>query len=287
LAYSSTQAVVDALSRAAAEPAGLPLFGAKPFSLFTASAPAKKAAQHCKEEGFLRVVRTENRGKRSREFCAITEKGLAYLLSLVSPKQVLDDLVRTLHSHQAQVGELVATARRWQADLDALKAAAEKVLTRLGRGPWAVDRVNGNAGGCNGTGSGPQPRSDSDLSTPQGPRLQADALLAPIQHWHQSGASGDCPLPELFRRTGRDAGSFSIGQFHDELRRLHGQEQIYLHPWTGPLHEIPEPAYALLVGHEIAYYASIRNEPRAPLVTLSAAKGLRQHAEGDSSLRSE
>ena len=52
--------------------------------------------------------------------------------------------------------------------------------------------------------------------------------------------------------------SLTIGQFHDSLRRLHEMEKIYLHPWTGPLYEIPEPACALLVGHEVAYYASVR-----------------------------
>ena len=44
----------------------------------------------------------------------------------------------------------------------------------------------------------------------------------------------------------------------DGLRKLHQQEQIYLHPWTGPLYDLPEPALALLVGHEVAYYASRR-----------------------------
>ncbi len=39
---------------------------------------------------------------------------------------------------------------------------------------------------------------------------------------------------------------------------MHQAGRIYVHPWTGPLHELPEPAYALLVGHEIAYYASLR-----------------------------
>ena len=38
----------------------------------------------------------------------------------------------------------------------------------------------------------------------------------------------------------------------------HDLGKIYLHPWTGPLYDIPEPPYALLIGHEIAYYASIR-----------------------------
>jgi hypothetical protein len=65
-------------------------------------------------------------------------------------------------------------------------------------------------------------------------------------------------LPELFRRL-RDAyPSLTVGQFHDRLRLLHRGEKIYLHPWTGPLYELPEPACALLVGHEIAYYASLR-----------------------------
>jgi hypothetical protein len=50
----------------------------------------------------------------------------------------------------------------------------------------------------------------------------------------------------------------TIGQFHDGLRRLHDGATIYLHPWTGPLYELPEPRFALLVGHEIAYYASSR-----------------------------
>jgi len=29
-------------------------------------------------------------------------------------------------------------------------------------------------------------------------------------------------------------------------------------PWTGPLYDLPEPHFALLVGHEVAYYASSR-----------------------------
>ena len=50
----------------------------------------------------------------------------------------------------------------------------------------------------------------------------------------------------------------SVGLFHDALRQLHEDHQVYLHPWTGPLYALPEPAFALLVGHEVAYYASIR-----------------------------
>ena len=50
----------------------------------------------------------------------------------------------------------------------------------------------------------------------------------------------------------------TVGRFHDALRQLYEMNRVYLHPWTGPLYEIPEPLYALLAGHEIAYYASPR-----------------------------
>ena len=74
-----------------------------------------------------------------------------------------------------------------------------------------------------------------------------------------SGAAGeDCPLPELYRSLSLLDAPPSIGEFHDCLRKLHADGTLYLHPWTGPLYALPEPAYALLAGHNIAYYASVR-----------------------------
>lgn len=80
-----------------------------------------------------------------------------------------------------------------------------------------------------------------------------------LQRWQQSGVSDDCPLPQLYRQICPAIPDMTIGRFHDELRRLHDFGQIYLHPWTGPLYEVPEPAYALLVGHLVAYYASLKD----------------------------
>jgi len=85
-----------------------------------------------------------------------------------------------------------------------------------------------------------------------------DILLAELTRWHSAGASEDCPLPHLFKATRNAKLNGTIGQFHDALRQLHDEGKIYLHPWTGPLYDIPEPPYTLLIGHEIAYYASIR-----------------------------
>jgi hypothetical protein len=241
LADKSTSLILEALSRAVADPGGMPLHGNKKApGLFAATATARQLAQRCKEEGLLRVVLGDGRGKNVGERCALTEKGIDFLLSQLSPKQVLEDLVRTLQEQQTQVGELVATARQWQAGLEALTTYVEKVLRESQRPKLA----NGTAGMPALSGNG------------------SEAWLAMVNtvlsQWHDIAAGTDCPLPELFRKA-RDANApLTIGHFHDGLRQLHEQERIYLHPWTGPLYEIPEPAYALLLGHEVVYYASTR-----------------------------
>jgi hypothetical protein len=87
-----------------------------------------------------------------------------------------------------------------------------------------------------------------------------DAILARLADWAASAAAGqDCPLPELYRRLTTRELPPSIGGFHDSLRLLHAQHRMYLHPWTGPLYALPEPVYALLVGHNVAYYASLKS----------------------------
>lgn len=100
------------------------------------------------------------------------------------------------------------------------------------------------------------------------PRLVLEALVRPILTYlkrrQDAGALADCPLPEMYRHIQSSCPSLTVGQYHDLLRRLHAEAALYLHPWTGPLYEMPEPALALLVGHEVAYYASLRmQEPLA------------------------
>jgi len=236
LADKSTPLVLEALGRAAADPEGLPLHGGKSApGLFAGSPAAKQAAQRCKDEGLLRSVRTETRGKTAVEFCAITQKGLTFLLSQVSPKQVLEDFIRTLDARRGQIDQLRDVASRIRESLDGLHATATIVLSKI-----ATPAPVGLESSRNGS------ESFSNLIT------------AHLARWHESGQSGDRPLPELFRQVKQASPQLTIGDFHDVLRKLHEHERIYLHPWTGPLHELPEPAIALMIGHEIAYYASIR-----------------------------
>ena len=91
----------------------------------------------------------------------------------------------------------------------------------------------------------------------------AETVRKALVNWRETQALGDCPLPELLRRVRAAKPRTTLGQFHDALRRLSEDRVVALHPWTGPLYEIPEPAAALLAGHEIAYYADLC-EPSSP-----------------------
>jgi len=84
--------------------------------------------------------------------------------------------------------------------------------------------------------------------------------LAPtiLAHLAERRGPTDCTLPELFRVLSVLNPAPSIGEFHDCLRTLYADGAITLPAWTAPLYQIPEPQLALLVGHGIAYYASLR-----------------------------
>jgi hypothetical protein len=242
LVDKSLQVLLEGLSRAAAEPEGLPLFGARNIpGLFQASVPARLAASRCRDEGYLQVVRSETRGKRVFEFCAITDKGLAYLVSQVSPKKVLEGLLEVLRARSIQAAQLIQTAQNWQTELEQIDVVLAKVLRQLqaqSSPPKVVLPANGSAELAKGDPWFP-------------------AALNYLRE-REDTSSSDCPLPELYRQAEGTATNLTLGLFHDGLRKLHQQEKIFLHPWTGPLYEIPEPPYALLIGHEIAYYASAR-----------------------------
>jgi hypothetical protein len=239
LADKLTHLLLDALGRAALAPGGLPLIGSKAApGLFPATALARQAARRARDEGYLRTVAADPKGKTDRGLCTATDQGLAYLLQQTSPKQVLEDLVRAVESRHGQVAEMIAAARQMQTGLEALKALLEQVLPQI-------------------TTPAAQP------AAPVVPPDWLDDLRAHLADWRDGGAAGDCPLPELYRRLRTAHPALTIGQFHDGLRQLHDGQQVYLHPWTGPLYAMPEPVCALLIGHEVAYYVSPRGMAQA------------------------
>ena len=255
MADKLTQQIVDALSKAAAEPFGLPLFASRAESgLFAAT--AKAACQKCLADRMLHVVRSETTGKSTRELYAPTDAGWEFLLASVNPKQVLEDFVRVLENRQGEVGELLATARQMADSLQGLKDAVARVLPQV-----SVNRIAAfsNDADCVNTfdvSSSPSRQKGTTALLDTIPAIDlTQRILVHLRDWADTANAGeDCPLPELFRGLA-DA---SLGEFHDCLRKLHAQGAIYLHPWTGPLYELPDPACALLVGHGVAYYASMK-----------------------------
>ena len=225
MADRSMQLLLDALTRAASAPAGLPLVGKN--ALFPATAAGKEAAQRCKDQRLLHVIRSEGKGKSSVEICRLTEQGMALLLEQTSPRQVLAGFIDALEARQNQLDALVAAARQTREELKELHAALTPVLACLAEPPAA-----------------PQ------ANIPE-------TILTHLDMWQAAGALDDLPLPELYERVNR-VSPLSIGQFHDALRTLIEAKQLYLHPWTGPLYALPQPQFALLVGHQVAYYASLR-----------------------------
>ncbi len=280
MADKSSQLVLNALTRAAAAASGLPWHGNKAApGLFPSNALGKQAAQRCRDEGHLCSLSPpvpSDAGSSAGptlavkvrpvlELCTITDKGLAYLLSQVSPRQVLEDMVRVLEQREGLVGQLVTLAQQARATFEGLKANVEKVLQQVRTNERPTAPVGGNGElkslfhdflqGPNGTYAGPPaPTPPADAPT----KVEA-ALLAHLAHWASAAHVEDCPLPELYRQAQAVCPSASIGEFHDALRRMHDAETIYLHPWGGPLYDMPEPLYALVIGHGVTYYASLRS----------------------------
>lgn len=273
MADKLTQTILDGLTRAASESTGLPLIASRSEpGLFPATTLGRAAAQKCQADGLLTVARTEARGRSNCEFLTLTDSGWEFLLARVNPKHVLEDFVRVLESRQGDVHGLLEVAKRMADSLDGLKDAVGRVLPQIEtatirrpepdpanaeceQGSYAHDFANGvveermnGTHGMNGTALLEAPVTEL-----------TGALLARLADWASSaGASEDCPLPELYRSLGTRDPAPTVGEFHDCLRMLHGRGKVYLHPWTGPLYSMPEPTYALLVGHNVAYYASIR-----------------------------
>jgi hypothetical protein len=242
-----TQQIVEALGKAAAEPLGLPLFAAKSEPGLFATG-AKAAAQKCLFDKLLHIVRTDTKGKNPRDLYAPTDAGWEYLLAAVNPKQVLEDFVRVLEERRGEVGELLVTARQMADSLQGLKDAVCRVLPQI-----SLNRIQT---------APPSDRLDSQRIGPSSDDL-AEVVLERLTEWTETANAGeDCPLPDLFCQVQRREPQASLGEFHDCLRSLHSRGEIYLHPWTGPLYELPDPSSALLAGHGVAYYASLRATPK-------------------------
>jgi hypothetical protein len=259
----ATNYILDALARAVAEPAGLPLFGTRTEAgLFPNVSAAKPVAQRCLDQGWLVPVSVdEPTGKGPELYCA-SEAGSNYLLEKNSPREILEDFVRLLEDRDEDVRLLVLQTQRMAQSLESLRGVVSAMLPQVSSDRLSVPHSSRDAS-----------RSSVAMATRTGTLVTVEELAGLLQtrlhDWHGQGKAQDCPLTELYHSLTMLNPVPSVGLFHDALRLLHTRGCVYLHPWTGPLYALPEPHLALLVGHEVAHYASLR-----PIRSMDLTRGI-------------
>jgi DNA-binding PadR family transcriptional regulator len=195
-------------------------------------------------DGLLEVVRTETKGKSIVDWVRLTPRGVEYLHDHQSPTRALYELRQTLRQNGDAIPiwlsemrsglksldeRLTAEAEQWTRRLDALTRSVEDVLRRIEEAApllpkelieqhaWSVDMVNY------------------------------------LERRKNSGAPGDCSLPELFGALTRQHPALSVSAFHEGLRHLHDRRVLRLQPATN-IADLPQPEYALFDDGQVLYF---------------------------------
>ena len=192
-------------------------------------------------EGLLETVRTETRGKIVTEWVRATPKAVGFVHDHDSPKSVLRELKEVLDATRAGVPAWMAEAKQELALLSTqFEVRGARDHDAAGR-PGRARRVRAAAG-----------RSRLPDSGRAGERRWCRG------RWTRSstsiertvtGATGDCPLPELFHAVRAKYADLTLPSFHDGLRRLNDVRAVRL----SESDEMSEPEYAMLVGDRLVY----------------------------------
>jgi hypothetical protein len=243
-----TEALVEALRQARAEPTEQPLFRtAKLGGLFTGRGSGAEAAARALAEGLLEVVRTEARGKTTTEWVRLTPQGVDFLHAHESPLEALRELQALLQTTREGVPGFLADMRQQLAALGT--RLSDDIARLLHRLDVLQERVE-------------QALRRADAAGPALPNGIADAVpwaleaLAYLDRRRTGGTPADCPLPELFAALRRRRQELSVTSFHDGLRRLAERRAVRLLPFAGPPGALPEPEFALLDGALVLYYVT-------------------------------
>ena len=181
------------------------------------------------------------------EWVRATPRAVGYVHDHDSPKTVLRELRDVLSTTRAGVPKWMEETRRELADLSRnLESRADAMLARLDdlarRVEAALRRAETSAPGVTGAVAGVVP--------------WAEAALEYLDRRTGAGSAGDCPLPELFHAVRERHPALTLPAFQDGLRRLHDVRAVRLTGATDAMWAVTEPEYALVVGGQLAYWAS-------------------------------
>lgn len=223
--------ILAGLAQSYSSPCEMPLHTtrAQP-GLFPTTAPGKAAAQAALQSNWLQALRTETKGKTVTTYVKLTEAGSSYLLGQTDPKPLLEQIQSRLLSEASNLQEVQSQIRSAFQAMELLRNRIEQLTTMVDQRQVVQTRVSVPA--------------------------WEDRMTEYLNKRQDARPAEDCPLPELYQQAKQLVPELSVGTFHDGLRRLHADRRIALQPWTGPLHDLPEPGLALLQGHSLAFYAS-------------------------------
>lgn len=240
-----TELLLDALKAAIAGPGEHRLFRlGRLAGLFPSRAgTSAEAAYLGVRQGLLETVRTETRGKLVVEWVKVTPKGVAFVHENDSPKSVLRELKDVLQATRDGVPVWMDAARAELAQLSArFEERAAGMLKRLDE---LTDRVE--AALRRAEAKAPAVAEPVSRLVP----WAVDALEY-LDHRTTGGATGDCPLPELFHAVRVKCPTLTLPEFQDGVRRLHDVRAVRLSPST----VMTEPEYAVVSDGKLMYAAS-------------------------------
>ena len=243
---SPQDVAVETLSRSLVDPTPRPLMGtrARPGIFVGSSQVVKAAAALCVENGWLAPTgEKQGKGKTAKDLYRITPAGIEYAL---------------------QHSEALTLLRELLGASDALREALRSIQGKLDEASQGLNAQNGVLGQLRERVSPPDLSAvlEAVAAVPASPVTVAhDNWLAAavdfLRGYRRRNPQQRCPLPELYRHVSR-SNSISIGRFHDGLRQLVREQRIALHPYTGPMYQLKDEQYALLLGQEIKFYADIK-----------------------------
>lgn len=239
-----TELLLEALKVAIATPGEHRLFRAGKLSgLFPArTGLAAEAALQAVRDGFLETTRTEAKGKLVTEWVRATPAAVGFVHENDSTRSVLRELKEVLQATQTGVPVWMAEAK---AELVALSASFETRAQAL------LSRLDDLARRCEAA----LRRAETTGFAVAEPVAQlvpwATEALAYLDRRSESGAAGDCTLPELFHALQIHFPDLALSAFHAGLKRLHDIRALRLFPKD----EMAEPEYAVVVDGRLMYSA--------------------------------
>lgn len=195
--------------------------------------------------GLIESTRSEIRGKLVVEWVQATTRAVGYVHEHDSPKSVLRELKVVLQATRDGVPVWMKEAKAEIADISyRFDRRANALLKRLDEVAERIDSVLRRA----------EAKAPS-VAEPVGRMIPwAVDALEYLDHRAEGGATGPCPLPELFHAIRLKQPDLPLPAFHDGVRRLHDLRAIRL----AESDMMAEPEHAVLADGKLMY-AAIRH----------------------------